>query len=459
MGDATDDIGDEGPHLPDADIRLVEWALDAQDCDTARAALADMSALEIADLLGKLSAQDRGDILADYPDLLPPEAFTEMDPELRRAALTALGPERVAAIVAALESDDALDMLRNLETDLQDEALKRLSATLRAQIETGLAFPEDSAGRLMQRDFVAVPQFWTVGKTIDYLRAAADTLPQDFSDVFVITPTYRVVGEVPAGRLLRARRTEKVEALARPAPHPIPATMDQEEVAHLFRRKDLLSAPVVDEDERLIGVITIDDVVDVIHEEAAEDILRLAGVEAEGDLYRAALGTSAVRFRWLFVNLLTAIAASAVIGVFEDALQKVVALAILMPIVASMGGNAGGQALAVAVQALATKQISAANRWRIIGKEALVGLVNGVAFAVIMGAVAAWWFADPRLGAIIAAAMVANLVAAGLAGAGVPILLARLGADPAVASTVVMTTVTDIVGFAAFLGLAVLVMG
>lgn len=449
----------EGPflaHLSDADIRLVEEALEAQDHDTVATALKDMSAPDVADLLGKLATSDRAEILGYYADHMSAEAFAEMDPELRRWALTALGPLRVAKIVSELDNDDALDLLRNLEGEFQEAVIRQLSVTLRAHLEAGLAFPEDSAGRLMQRDFVAVPQFWTVGKTIDYLRAASDTLPEHFSDIFIISPTYRVLGEVPAARLLRVPRSAKMENLAHDTPHLIPATMDQEEVAHIFRREDLLSAPVVDEDERLIGVITVDDVVDVIHEEAAEDILRLAGVEGEGDLYSAVFTTSLTRSRWLFLNLFTAVTASAVISLFGATLEKAVALAILMPIVTGMGGNAGGQAVAVAVRALATHQISAANRWRIIWKEALVGLLNGCIFAILIGLVAGLWFYDPLLGVIIAGAMMTNLLVAGLCGAGIPILLARLGTDPAVSSTVFLTAITDIIGFSVFLGLATL---
>lgn len=254
---------------------------------------------------------------------------------------------------------------------------------------------------------------------------------------------------------MRAKRSEKIFDLRLDDVHPVPATMDQEDVSHLFRREDLVSAPVVDANNRLIGVITIDDVLDVIDEEAQEDILRLAGVD-QGDLYRAVISTTGTRFRWLFINLLTAILASVVISFFDATIEQIVALAVLMPIVASMGGNAGTQALTVAVRALATHQISDTNTMRVIWKETLVGMLNGAAFAVITGLIAALWFHSSTLGVVIAAAMIINLVVAGLSGAGIPLLLNKMGSDPAVSSTVLLTTVTDIVGFFAFLGLAAL---
>ena len=305
----------------------------------------------------------------------------------------------------------------------------------------------------MQREYVAVPEFWTVGKTVDYLRAAATDLPEDFYDLIVITPTYHVVGEVPLARLVRAKRSEKLESLTLDSLHTISADMDQEDVALLFQREDLGSAPVVDDEGRVIGVITVDDIMDVINEEAQEDILKLAGV-TDTDLYRAILSTTGNRFRWLFVNLLTAILASMVIAMFEATIEEIVALAVLMPIVASMGGNAGTQALTVAVRALATKELSSTNTFRIIGKETIVGTLNGIGFAIIMGFIAALWFSNPMLGLVIGIAMTLNLIIAGFCGAGIPILLQRMGADPAVSSTVFLTTVTDVIGFFGFLGLA-----
>ncbi|MED5422163.1 MAG: magnesium transporter, partial [Pseudomonadota bacterium] len=301
------------------------------------------------------------------------------------------------------------------------------------------------------------PQFWTVGKTIDYLRAAAEEIPDEFFDIFVITPTYHVAGEIPLSRLIKAKRSEKLESLTLDDIHAIPADSDQEDVARIFRRENIASAPVVDDNGRLIGVVTVDDVIHVIDEEAEEDFLKLGGIE-EDDLYRAVLSTTGSRFRWLFVNLLTAIFASMVIALFETTIEKVVALAILMPIVASMGGNAGTQALTVAVRALSTKELTRSNTMRIIWKETLVGFINGALFAILIGAAATLWFQDIMLGGVIAAAMIINLLIAGLFGAGIPIMLDRMGSDPAISSTVILTTATDVIGFFAFLGLAALLL-
>lgn len=417
----------------------------------------DLSAADAAELLIKLGDEDRARLLSEHSAAFAAETFAHLPSELRRDILERMEAAQVAQIVSDLESDDALDLIYNLDEDFQKQVIHKVNKRLRVTLEEGLSFPEDSAGRLMDRAFVAIPQFWTVGKTIDYLRAAGEELPTDFYDIFVISPTYHVTGEIPLARLLRARRSEKLENLTLDETHPIPAEMDQEKVAEIFRREDLTSAPVVDQEERIIGVVTIDDIVDVIDEEAEEDFMKLAGVE-RGTLYRAVLSTTSSRFRWLFVNLLTAIAASGVISMFDATIEQIVALAVLMPIVASMGGNAGTQALTVAVRAIATRQISRTNAFRIIWKETLIGTLNGAAFAIIMGIIAALWFASPLLGMVIAIAMIVNLIVAGFFGAGIPIVLDHFGSDPAVSSAVVLTTVTDIVGFFAFLGLAALVL-
>lgn len=440
--------------VTDQEIDDIVDALDNNYADQVVHMLEQFSAADIAELLAKVHEEDREKLLTHFGVVMPAEVFSELDPELCRHVLAQMKPEEVAKIIGDMDSDDALYLIEPLEPTFQKEIIRKLSARSRVTLEEGLAFPEDSAGRLMQREFVAVPQFWTVGKTIDYLRAAATELPEDFFDIFIVSPAYRIVGKIPLNQLVRSQRPVKLETLTIDETHPIPATMDQEEVAQIFRREDLISSPVVDAEGRLIGVITIDDVVDVIDEEAAEDILKLAGVDQSGDIYRAVWSTTSSRFRWLFVNLLTAILASIVISLFDATIQQVVALAVLMPIVASMGGNAGTQAMTVAVRALATRELSGANAWRIIWKETLVGTINGAAFAIIMGAIAGLWFHSPVLGAVIAVAMVVNLIAAGLCGAGIPVILNRMGSDPAVSSAVFLTTVTDVVGFFAFLGLA-----
>ena len=439
--------------LSDDDIRTTLDALHSEDTDVVCAVLDELSPADTADLLCKANNDDRQEIITMYGDALDPEVFTEMGPELGRNTLEQMPPEQVASIIASLESDDALELVETLDEEFQQDIIRKLSVKTRLAVEEGLSFPEDSAGRLMQREVVAIPQFWTVGKTVDYLRAASDDLPEDFFDLFVIDPAYHVRGHIPLNRLVRGKRADKIEEISIENVHPIPADMDQEEVAHVFRRDNIVSAPVVDSDGRLLGVITIDDIVDVIDEEAAEDILKLAGVE-QGDLYRAILSTTGTRFRWLFINLLTALLASVVISFFDATIQEIVALAVLMPIVASMGGNAGTQALTVAVRALATKELSGTNTARIIWKETIVGSLNGVAFAIITGIITALWFSNPMLGGVIAMAMVINLMVAGLFGAAIPVILNRTGSDPAVASTVFLTTITDVVGFFAFLGLA-----
>lgn len=443
--------------LSDDEIRGIADAVHAQDSDTVHSVLDDLSPADTAELIAKVNEEDRSELIAMYGDSLSPIVFSEMNAELSRACLSRMPTHQVAEIVTNLESDDALDLIENLEDDQQKDIIRKLSTKTRMAVEEGLSFPEESAGRLMQREIVAVPHFWTAGKVIDYLRSATDDLPDEFFDVFVIDPSYHVQGQIPLNKIVRSNRNIKLDDLKIDAGHPIPASMDQEEVAHHFRRDNILSAPVIDEDGRLLGVITIDDVVDVIDEEAQEDILRLAGVDND-DLYRAILSTTGTRFRWLFVNLLTAILASYVISFFDTTIEELVALAVLMPIVASMGGNAGTQALTVAVRALATKELSATNTWRIIGKETLVGTLNGALFAIIIGLLSALWFSNPMLGVVIATAMVINLIVAGFSGASIPILLDRYGSDPAVASTVFLTTVTDVIGFFAFLGLAALLL-
>lgn len=462
-GDATlktDDIMDDQIELKTvglSDERISE-IIDDLNSDDDTLLQEDLRALSLADtvdLIHKITPEQRSKLFGLHGNSLDPYVFVEIDPGLRQDALSAMPAHKIAEIVSSLDSDDALDLLINLDDEFQQDVIRKLSAKMRVVMEEGLSYPEESAGRLMQREYVAVPQFWTVGKTIDYLRAASPDLPEDFYDIIVIDPAYHVAGEIPLSRLVRAKRAEKLENLTLDEVHTVPADMDQEDVALLFRREGLGSAPVVDADDRLIGVVTVDDVIDVINTEAQEDILKLAGVEG-GDLYRAVLSTTGNRFRWLFVNLLTAILASFVISMFETTISEVVALAILMPIVASMGGNAGTQALTVAVRALATRELSSSNMLRIIWKETLVGTLNGIGFAIIMGLIAGLWYSNPALGFVIAAAMVMNLIVAGFCGAGIPIILQKSGADPAVSSTVFLTTVTDVIGFFGFLGLAAL---
>lgn len=448
-----EEMAEEGFSLSDERIAGIRKALDEEDVATLKNLLDELSEAEMADLFQKLDRAERQDFLEKHADIIPADFYAHLDYDLRADILSDMPAAKVARIVSELDSDDALDLILDLDPQFQKEILKKLSAKDRIAIEEGLNYPEESAGRLMQREYVAIPQFWTVGKTIDYLRAAAEELPDEFYDLIVIDPYYHVVGEIPLNRLVRARRSEKINDLTLEDIHIIPATMDQEDVAHLFRREDIGSAPVVDEDGRLIGVITIDDVVDVIDEEAQEDILKLAGVE-ESDFYSNIFASTASRFKWLAINLVTAILASYVISFFEGTIQDIVALAVLMPIVASMGGNAGTQTMTVAVRALATRELSRSNMFRIIGKETLMGAINGAGFAIIMGLVAWFWFDNSMLGVVIGAAMIMNLICAGLFGACIPLFLEKIGTDPAVSSSIFLTTVTDVVGFLGFLGLA-----
>jgi len=445
---------EQGYGLPDELHREIEEALDAGDVGQVERLLGTLHLADLADLLERLHPDDRKTVVGIVrPTLrLDPDLLAYLSEDVRDELLTLLEPEELAAALAELDSDDAFAVIENLEGDRRREVLANLPALDRRWAEESLSFPEYSAGRLMAREFVAVPMFWTVGKTIDYLRVA-ENLPDEFYDIFVVDPRYRPTGDVRISKILRSKRSVRLADLVAEEIRTVPATMDQEEVAFLFRQYDLTSAPVVDDAGRLIGVITVDDIVDVINEEAEDDILKLGGV-IEDDLYRDVIETSRARFAWLGVNLVTAVIASGVIAMFQSTIDQLVALAVLMPIVASMGGNAGTQSLTVVVRALATKELSDRNARRVMWKEMLVGCVNGLLFAAIAGAIAALWFGDMILGVVIGLAMIATLIVAGLSGALIPVVLEKVKVDPAVASGVFLTTVTDVVGFFTFLGLA-----
>jgi magnesium transporter len=430
----------------------VTAALDEERRVDARALVERLDSPVLADLIQLLRAEQRAKLIEYLRPDVDPEILPELEDTVRDEVVDLLGVPTLARAIARLESDDALFLISSLTEEKQRQVLQAIPVALRAMLEEGLAFPEDSAGRLMQRDFVAVPAFWTVGETIDFMRES-DSLPSDFYDIFVVDPRHRAVGKVALGRLLRTQRPVRIGDIMETDIVTVPVTMDQEEVAFIFAQKDLISAPVVDDAGRVIGAITVDDVVDVIQEEAHEDIMRLGGVTGD-DLYEAVVDTGKARFPWLFVNLITAVVASTVIGLFEGTLQKLVFLAVLMPIVASMGGNAGTQTLTVAVRAIAMKHLTRANAVRVLSKEVLVGIFNGLLFAVVVGAIAWFWSDSIGIGLVMAAAMVINLIVAGLAGIAIPLAVARIGIDPAIASGVFLTTVTDVVGFFAFLGLA-----
>ena len=408
---------------------------------------------DVADLLERLPSDVRFRVVDYSRRTLQPEVLPELDDAVRDEVLDILEPRQVAAAVSDLRTDDAVEILEDLDHATRQEILTEVEPEDRRLIEDSLSYPDDSAGRLMQRESVAVAQSWTVGEVIDHMRESAD-LPDDFYDIFVVDSGSRaLVGSLPLNKLLRTRRAVRIAAIMDRDITIIPATMDQEDVAILFRDRDLVSAPVVDDDNRLVGMITVDDVVDVIDEEAEEDLLKLSGV-SETDFYQDMIQTTRRRFSWLGINLVTAIAASIVIAVFARTIEQIVALAVLMPIVASMGGIAGTQTLTVAVRAIAMRDFGPGKASRFILKELSVGLANGVLFAAIMGVIAGLWFSDQVLGLVIAVAMVLNLLVAGLSGAMVPFLLDRRGVDPAIASPVILTTVTDVIGFLTFLGLA-----
>jgi magnesium transporter len=448
---ASEDIYAEDGSIRSDFLMHVGAAIADGDILFLRRHVARLHESELGDLLEAIQPEQRRQMVSLLGDDFDLAALTEVDEAIRLDIVEHMPNEQIAAALGEMDSDDAVYILEDLDQEDQEEILSKLPFTERIRLRRSLDYPESTAGRRMQTEFVAVPPFWTVGQTIDYMRDEAD-LPESFSQIFVIDPTFRLLGAIDLDRILRTQRGTKIEAIMQETNHPIPAEMDQEE-AQLFEQYDLLSAAVVDENGRLVGVLTIDDVVDVIQEEAEEDLMRLGGVGDE-ELSDTTIETVRSRAPWLLVNLLTAFLAASVISLFEATIEEIVALAVLMPIVAGMGGNAGSQTMTVTVRALATRDLDIHNAWRVVRREAGVGLLHGVAFGVMIGAVAGFWFQDINIGGVIAAAMLINMCAAALAGIMIPMLLDRAGADPAVSSSVFVTAVTDIVGFFAFLGLA-----
>ena len=451
-GVSVTDIYDENGVLRGSFLAHIGAAIADRDTVALERDVASLHQSEIGDLLEALVPEQRRALVELMGTAFDFTALTEVDDAIRMDIVDHLPNKQIAQAVQDLDSDDAVYILEDLDAEDRDEILAQLPFTERIRLRRALDYPEETAGRRMQTEFVAVPPFWTVGQTIDYMREDQN-LPESFSQIFVIDPTFRLLGAIDLDRILRTQRVVKIEDIMHETRHAVPATMDQEEAAQIFEQYDLLSAAVVDENERLVGVLTIDDVVDVIQEEAEEDLMRLGGVGDE-ELSDSVLVTSRSRIPWLLVNLVMAFVAASVIGLFDATIQQIVALAILMPIVAGMGGNAGSQTMTVTVRALATKDIDIYNAGRIIRREIGVGLLNGLIFATLIGVAAGTWFADVELGGIIAISMAINLLIAALAGILVPLTLDRFGADPAVASAVFVTTITDVVGFFTFLGLA-----
>lgn len=442
---------DEGQLLHEIIDRISD-AIDIGDGETIRDIVRDLHESEQGDLLQALEPTRRDRFVELAGSDFDFAALTEVDEAIRLDIIDNLENDKIAEAVRELDSDDAVYILEDLDNTDREEILSQIPFQERIRLRRSLDYPEESAGRRMQTEFIAVPPFWTVGQTIDYVRAD-DDLPDRFTQIFTIEPTFKLAGTLALDRLLRTQRDVKIEEIHDTNAHPIRADVDQEEAALEFEQYDLLSAPVVDENDRLVGVLTVDDVVDVIQEEAAEDMKRLAGVGDE-ELSDKVMQTARSRIGWLTINLATSILASIVIGLFDATIEQMVALAILMPIVASMGGNAGTQTMTVAVRALATRDLDSYNTRRIVVKELLVGLLNGVVFALMMGAVTIVWFSQTALGVVIGVAMIVNMLFAAAAGILIPITLNKLNADPAIASGVFVTTVTDVVGFLAFLGLA-----
>jgi magnesium transporter len=436
----------------------IERAIAAADAGALRELVADLHEADVGALIEALDPQLRPRLVELMGNAFDFSALTEVDDTVRDEILDELPPETVAEGVRDLDSDDAVAILEDLPQEEQTEILQQLPLRERNALSRGLLYAENSAGRRMQTELIAVAPAWTVGQTIDHLRETAD-LPDRFWELYVVDPDGKLKGAVALDRLLRTKRPVPIGELIEEDLHPVRAVDDQDDVARLFERYNLISVPVVDENDRLVGVITFDDIVDIIEEKAEEDIKALGGVGREEELSDSVLSIAKSRFPWLLANLLTALLASWVISRFENAIAKMVALAVLMPIVASMGGNAGTQTMTVAVRAIATRELSRANAGRIIRRELLVGLLNGLSFALIMGLIAGTWFNIPDLGLVIALAMVTVLAAAALGGILIPLILTRLGVDPAVSSGPFVTTVTDVVGFFSFLGIATLWFG
>ncbi len=436
-------------------IRLVTDYLENYKYDNILSILKDLHNADIAEILQNLDPVLRLSLLNIIDKNFDPEILTYLNDSLREEIIETLDIKQLANNAKSLDIDDAVDLAEDLEEENQNIFLENLDKEERTLVEEGLNYPEDSAGRLMQRQFVTIDQLWNVGQAIDYLRNNKGNLPDDFYDIYLINKNKEVKGIVPLGRLMGSKREIELNSIINKELRLIDVNTDQEDVALLFNKYGLVSAPVINDQKKIIGSITVDDVVEVIEEEREEDILKLGGVD-HTDLYESVISTTKSRISWLIVNLMTAVVASIVIGLFEAAIEKVVALAILMPIVASMGANAGTQTLTVAVRAIAVKELTTSNAIKIITKETLIGVLNGVIFAIIISLISIYWFESLMLGLIIGLAMILNLLIAGFSGIAIPLVLDKLKIDPALASAVILTTITDVFGFLSFLGLATL---
>ena len=445
-------IMDDEDRLRPEFVERVLDAVDAGDNETARALVEPLHPADIADLIELAARDERDGLVKALAGIVDADVYAELNEHVRETLIDEMAPEQVADLAGQLDTDDAVAIIEDLDHAEQRAVLERMEPDDRAAVEEALTYPEETAGRLMQRDLIAVPEHWKVGQLIDYMRST-DELATDFWEVFVVSADHHPVGTCKLSTIMRTPRTAMVRDIMVEDQTLIPVDMDQEEVALRFQKYALISAAVVDGSGRLVGMITVDDVVHIIQEEAGEDVLLLSGA-GEGDINEPIVDTYKSRVRWLAANLMTALVAATVIRFFEHSIERLAILAVLMPIVAGVGGNAGTQTLAVTVRAIATNQLTGSNRWRAVGRELRVAILNGLTIAVLVGFGVVVILGSPQLGAVIAAAMLFNIIVAGLAGVLVPLTLERAGTDPAVASSVFVTMVTDSVGFLAFLGLA-----
>ncbi len=425
--------------------------IESGDIQFINQTLKDLHEADVANLIENLNPDTRVKLIELESFNIDPEIFIELNESIQGEVLKLLSIESIIKIIKRLESDDAIKILENIEKETKEKILEKLPPKDKFLIEEGLSYPEDSAARIMQREFAAVPSNWSVGQTIDYLRETKD-LPKEFLEIFIVNNDFKPIGTVPSSRVLRTPRELKMNSIMSEMPVLISANMDQEEVGHTFENYNLVSAGVVNKDNKLVGMITADDVVTVVQEEAEEDVLRLAGVGDE-EITDSVMIKTKRRFNWLLLNLFTALLATWVISFFGASIEQMVALAFLMPIVASMGGNAGMQTLAVTIRAIATKELSKSNFNRVVGKEFLIGILNGVIFAIITAVIVQFWFKEINLSILIGISMILNMIVAGLFGILVPVSLKKLNIDPALASSVFVTTITDVIGFLSFLGL------
>ena len=425
--------------------------IESRNVEFINQTLKDLHEADVANLIENLNPDIRNKLIEIESFNIDPEIFIELNESIQSEVLQLLSIESLIKIIKRLESDNAIKILENLSKEVKEKVLEKLPPKDKFLLQEGLSYPEDSAARIMQREFTAVPSNWTVGQTIDYLRENKD-LPEEFLEIFIVDNDFKPIGTVPSSRVLRTSRDLKMNSIMREMPVLISVNMDKEEVGLTFENYNLVSAGVVNKENKLVGMITADDVVTVVQEEAEEDALRLAGVGDEEITDSVMLKTKR-RFNWLLLNLFTALLATWVISFFGASIEQMVALAFLMPIVASMGGNAGMQTLAVTIRAIATKELSKSNFNRVVGKEFLIGILNGIIFAIITAIIVQLWFKELNLSLLIGISMVLNMIVAGLFGILVPVSLKKLNIDPALASSVFVTTITDVIGFLSFLGL------